>query len=232
MRVVLGILALLIVAALAGMAWLYSGAYPVAATRGHNAVTAWVLETAKRQSVRAHARGVPVPPLGDFGRVEEGARLFEAHCALCHGAPAIQRQPFASGMNPLPPNLADEVGHWTSAELHWIIRHGLRMTGMPAHGARLADDEIWSVVAFLNQLPTMDPERYRAIVTPDLPFPEERPGEETPAADDAPSDGDEMVPPAEEGEDEGTDGEPGDPPQPQLQPQTGAAPRPMRLMPD
>lgn len=242
MRVILGILAVLIVAALGGVVWLYSGAYPVAATERHTALGTWVLETAKRQSVRNHARGTAVPPLGDFRLVEEGARLFEGRCALCHGSPGSERQGFASAMNPAPPSLSDVVGRWTSAELHWITRHGLRMTGMPAwsmaQAGGLTDGEIWSVVALLNQLPTMDAERYRAIVAhvPSVPPPEERPGaEELPAEELQPTGESEdgMVPPTEEPIDED---EPGDPPQPQLQipqQQSGAnpGPRPMRLIP-
>lgn len=180
MRVVLGVLAFLILAALGGVAWLYSGAYPVAATEPHAALGKWVLETAKRQSVRAHARGIAIPSLGDYRQIEEGARLFEDHCALCHGAPGSKGHEFASAMNPAPPLLSDVVGNWTSAELFWIISNGLRMTGMPAWGSTHMDDgEIWSLVAFINQLPTMDAARYRAIVVPEPSAPTPEEGQQT-----------------------------------------------------
>lgn len=170
MRAVLGVLAILILLCLGGLAWLYSGAYPVAATQAHSSLVRWVLETAKRQSVRTHARGTAVPPLGDPDLVREGARLFGAHCALCHGAPGTEPQGFALTMNPMPPILTDAVRHWTSAELYWITLHGLRMTGMPAWGATHLgehdDDPIWALVAFMSQLPTMQAERYRSFVAP------------------------------------------------------------------
>lgn len=167
MRAVIGVLAILILLGLGGLAWLYSGAYPVAATEAHFSLVRWVLETAKRQSVRGHARGTAVPPLGDPDLVQDGARLFGDHCAMCHGAPGTEPQDFAKAMNPRPPVLTDAVRHWTSAELYWITRNGLRMTGMPAWGETHLgerDDDLWALVAFMSQLPTMASERYRTMI--------------------------------------------------------------------
>jgi mono/diheme cytochrome c family protein len=180
MRVVLGIVAVLILLLVGGMAAVYSGAINVAASDPHSPALRWLIATTMRQSVRAHAQDIAVPPLGDPILVEEGAKLFQSHCAMCHGAPGAEPQRFARAMRPEPPQLSDAVAEWTSSDLFWIIKHGLKMTGMPAWGATHVDAEIWSMVAFLNQLPTMEPQRYQAIVTPPAPpepepVPEEQP---------------------------------------------------------
>ena len=66
------------------------------------------------------------------------------------------------GLYPKPPNLA-EPRERQPAESFWIIKHGIKMSGMPAWGVTHDDDSIWGLVAFLQQLPTLDAEGYRAL---------------------------------------------------------------------
>lgn len=46
-----------------------------------------------------------------------------SECVLCHGAPGVERTEWEKGMRPMPPPLAEEATHWSSAELFWIVRH-------------------------------------------------------------------------------------------------------------
>ena len=64
------------------------------------------------------------------------------------------------GLNPEPPYLADTVGRWTAPELFWIVKNGIRMTGMPSFGGTHADAELKAAVAFIQRLPRMTPEQY------------------------------------------------------------------------
>ncbi|HSV30063.1 MAG TPA: cytochrome c, partial [Candidatus Omnitrophota bacterium] len=169
MRVLLGIVALLILAALGMAVWIYAGGYDASATARDPKAVEWITETARRQSVRVHARDIPVPQLADPILVEEGARTFAAHCTQCHAAPGMAPPRIAAAMQPSPPDLAQEVAEWTTPELFWIVRNGFKMTGMPAWGQILVDGEIWGVVAFLEQMPSMAPERYQQLVSPPPP---------------------------------------------------------------
>jgi mono/diheme cytochrome c family protein len=47
--------------------------------------------------------------------------------------------------------------------LFWIVKHGLKMTGMPAW-AEHSDEELWATVAFIKKLPGMTPEEYGKLV--------------------------------------------------------------------
>jgi hypothetical protein len=58
---------------------------------------------------------------------------------------------------------AEVVGHWRDAELYWIIKHGIKDTGMLALGPTHPEDALWAVTAFVRQLPTMTPEEYQAM---------------------------------------------------------------------
>src|SRR3546814_8967077 len=46
----------------------------------------------------------------------------------------------------------------------WVIKHGVKMSGMPAWGKSMSDEYIWNMAAFLQQLPDLDEEQYKALV--------------------------------------------------------------------
>jgi cytochrome c553 len=69
-------------------------------------------------------------------------------------------------MLPPPPSLATPLYPWTDQELFWIVRHGIKYTGMPAWPAVERTDEIWAMVAFIRQLANMDAASYRARALP------------------------------------------------------------------
>ena len=82
------------------------------------------------------------------------------NCSECHGAPGVEPSGFSQGLIPPPPILSEEVHEWDAAELFWITKHGVKMTGMPAFGHAHTDDEIWAMVAFLQHMPTISSEEY------------------------------------------------------------------------
>lgn len=144
------------------VAW--SGVINVAASRGHWAVTTWFLELGMRGSVRTHAASVTEPPrLDDMELVRLGAGHYAGGCAPCHGSPAEPRNPIYLRMLPEPTELSEAVPGWTSRQLFWIVKHGIKYSGMPAWVARQRDDEIWAVVAFLRTLPRSNPKQYREL---------------------------------------------------------------------
>lgn len=138
------------------------GLYDISATDQHLAPTYWAIDTASRQSVRLRARRIAVPPLDDPARIERGLALYRDHCASCHGAPGVAPEPFALGMTPAPANLVDTARRWSAAEIYWTVRNGFKMTGMPAWEFRMAEEDLWDVVAFVRALPSLAPAEYRA----------------------------------------------------------------------
>ncbi|HWT73072.1 MAG TPA: cytochrome c [Oxalicibacterium sp.] len=145
--------------ALAAYAFMMTGFYNIGATTQHWQPVYSFLETGMHQSVRLHARRIAVPPLDD-NMARAGARLYAAHCALCHGAPGVAPSGIGMSMQPVPGPLVDAKDKWRDRELYWIVRHGIKMSGMPAWEFRLADDELWQLVAFVRQMPDMTPADY------------------------------------------------------------------------
>lgn len=148
---------------LAGFLFAWSGLYSVAASRGHWAVTEAILTFGMRNSVKTHAYGTEVPPLDDKNLLALGAAHFHSGCAYCHGAPDLPASPVAQEMLPSPPDLSTSMREWHERELFWIIKNGIKYTGMPAWASQQRDDEIWALVAFLRILPGLDARAYREL---------------------------------------------------------------------
>ncbi len=146
----------------AAAALLYAGVYDISATDQHLAPTYWVLDTGMRRSVRQRAAEITVPELGQPGQIQRGLGLYRRHCVQCHGAPGVAPEPFALGMTPTPANLAHTAREWPAADVFWVVKEGVKMTGMPAWKFRMADEDIWAVVSFMRELPRLSPEDYRA----------------------------------------------------------------------
>lgn len=150
-----------------GVVVLYAGFYNVAATHQHLRATHWLLEIGLRESIERHARGITVPNLDDETLVERGRTLYAAHCVQCHGAPGVAPQPFALGLTPLPKNLAPIARERSAAELYWVVKSGIKMTGMPAWDFRFAEPDLWAVTAYVRRLPLVSPHEYAASAARD-----------------------------------------------------------------
>ena len=149
---------------LGGLAFIYSGVYDIGADSPHWGLVSRVFEIARIRSIQAHATGIAAPAgLDDQKAILMGTEHFADHCAVCHGAPGVPKGDIANGLYPQPPDLAITAKRYTEGELFWIIKHGIKMTGMP-FWADHSDDELWATVAFIKKLPGMTDQDYAQLV--------------------------------------------------------------------
>jgi mono/diheme cytochrome c family protein len=139
-----------------------AGLYDVGATSQHTRLVYALLEQTLRHSVRMRARAIDPPALDAPGLRERGLKCFDRHCTSCHGAPGRAPERHALALQPVPRPLIEAPFEWQPRELFWIARHGIRMSGMPAWQGRLADEDLWAIVAFLQELPLLTPAAYGA----------------------------------------------------------------------
>ena len=157
---VLGVVGLLVAA---------SGVVPIGARSGHWWITEWFLQFGKRRSVSTHTLFAEPPDLDRAWLVLKGAGHYESGCRPCHGAPDLDVPRVAQSMLPPPPPLTTIARRWDSAELAYIVRHGIKLTGMPAWPADGRDDEVHAVVSFLEAMDGMDAPQYRELVDGETP---------------------------------------------------------------
>jgi mono/diheme cytochrome c family protein len=166
--------AILLVAALLALAgaaaFVRLGLYDISATTPHTGPVYRLLEVTMRHSVAARAAGIEAPPLREPARLSLGAACYRVHCVQCHGGPGVAQDAVGKSLQPLPGPLVDAARRWTPPEIYWIVRHGIKMSGMPAWELRLTDAELWAVTAFVDQLAELSPQAYsRAVAEPGAP---------------------------------------------------------------
>lgn len=158
-----GVLGVIAVAGAIGLYVVYTGAYNIAATEEHASFTRWAFDTTFHNSIERRAADIAAPADLAPSAVAAGAAEYKSMCQHCHAGPGVERSDWASGMRPRPPHLTEAATHWEVEEVFWLVKHGAKMTGMPAFGPSHDDRTLWSIAAFVKQLPAMTPQEYAAL---------------------------------------------------------------------
>ena len=163
MKYLVGAAALFLLMAAVALGVVLTGGYDVAATTPHTAPVAWALDTTMENSVERQAEDIVAPAAFTPEQIREGFGDYDGMCVQCHGAPGVEQAEWAVGLYPSPPALSEAASHWEPGEVFWILRHGIRMSGMPALGPTHDDEALWAITAFAEQLPEMSAEEYAAL---------------------------------------------------------------------
>jgi mono/diheme cytochrome c family protein len=156
---VVGILAL---PASGGAIFIGSGAYYIGADDRHTKVVLAIIEQLRERSIGARTRTMDLRYVEDPVRIAAGAEHYAALCAGCHLAPGVTKSDISLGLYPHPPNLAQEDLR-DGRRAFWIIKHGIKMSAMPAWGKTLDDAAIWDVVSFVRKMPVMTSATYQQL---------------------------------------------------------------------
>ncbi len=153
---------------------MYSGIVDVAADEPHSDFVYWLLEETRENSIRKAAQAIEVPDLTDPELLLTGGVDYEYMCASCHLKPGQRESDMSLGLYPAPPNLSvshESHKHGTDEAVarknFWVIKHGIKASGMPAWGKTHDDQRIWAMTAFIKRLPTLTPEQYQILTAID-----------------------------------------------------------------
>jgi mono/diheme cytochrome c family protein len=158
----LTVAAALVVAAVTSGLFIVSGIYDIGADDHHTAVVSLALGTLRDRSIAVRAASLEAQVPDDAGRIAAGARSYAALCAGCHLSPGRSRSDLSRGLYPHPPNLSQQAPP-EARRAFWVIKHGIKMSAMPAWGSTLADPAIWDTVAFVRALPLMSQADYERL---------------------------------------------------------------------
>ena len=157
-----GIAATIALTAIGVVAFVGSGVYNIGADDYHTTVVLAAIQALRERSIAARADAIEVPRLEDPSKISAGAARYSALCVDCHLAPGVMKSDLRKGLYPHPPNLVQEDVR-DARRAFWTIKHGIKMSAMPAWGSTLNDEAIWDIVAFLRQMPRMSPETYQQL---------------------------------------------------------------------
>src|ERR1700685_4125065 len=153
----------LVVLALGGVAFIGSGVYNIGADDHHTKPVLAIIEQLRDRSIAARSKSIEAHYVEDPQRIALGAQRYAVLCVGCHLAPGVTKSDIRQGLYPHPPNLAQEELQ-QAQRAFWIVKHGIKMSAMPAWGKTLDDAQIWDIVAFVRKLPELSPETYREML--------------------------------------------------------------------
>jgi cytochrome c553 len=142
--------------------FIWSGMYNIGADDPHWAPTRVAIENLREHSIAARMGDVQMPNLDDPRRIASGAVNYSAMCTGCHLAPGVTQSEIRPGLYPTPPNLS-RLGSKDARRTFWIIKHGIKMSAMPAWGKTHTDEQMWNMTAFIRKMPGMTAEQYQAL---------------------------------------------------------------------
>ena len=160
MRIFLAVLITLLVQMLLFLGFIFSGIYNVAADKPDPPAIVWVLKTVRTNSIHPRADKVMIPAYVKDIPAYIGFSRFHTTCERCHGAPGVEQSGFAEGMYPRPPDLMKSVKNFSVKHIFWVIRNGIKTTGMPSFEKTLTDKELWTLAVSVKHLPVTSPQEY------------------------------------------------------------------------
>jgi mono/diheme cytochrome c family protein len=152
----------LAVTGVGGAAFIGFGIYNIGADDHHTKITLTIIEQLRERSIAARSKSIEAHYVEDPVRIAAGAQHYSALCVGCHLAPGVTQSEIRRGLYPHPPNLAQEELQ-QAQRAFWIIKHGIKMSAMPAWGKTLDDAAIWDTVAFIRKMPDMTSETYQQL---------------------------------------------------------------------
>lgn len=164
MKILLTVIIVVLVLAAAFGVYVNSGLYDVAADAAGTPFVDSLLIRVRERSIQRRVQGIKVPPLNDPQLVALGAAHYHEMCVECHLAPQVNRTEIREGLDPRPPDLVRIGAKIPPAVAFWVIKHGIRMTAMPAWGKTHDDHKIWAMVAFIRRLPNLSHAEYETLV--------------------------------------------------------------------
>lgn len=178
-KFILGLIIGLLLPLVGGYLFIKMGGMPMAASGAtplpmEEKVADMALTAATAKSIDKTS---PVP--ADETNLTQGAQVYVANCAFCHGLPGQHATSAAKGMFPLPPQFLNKDELMTDDPVgrsYWIISNGIRLTGMPGFTGMLSDTQIWQ----LSQL-IKNADKLPASAQAELAKPAEAPAAASPA---------------------------------------------------
>ena len=108
-------------------------------------------------STDRHASSLKNPIQPTDANLIAGVQLYKSSCAGCHGDPSRPQSPEAHAFYPPVPQFMQDAPDMPDNSNFYIIKHGIKWTGMPGWENKLSDDDIWKVTTFLSQMTKLPP---------------------------------------------------------------------------
>lgn len=159
-----GAITLAALALLAAVLFIWFGVFNISATEKHWGVTTKLLDVVRERSIETRSKDIHAPSMDAAVSLSKGAKNYAAMCAQCHLAPKMEPTELNLGLYPQPPLFYNSDEKRELASTYWIIKNGLKLTGMPAWGAFHTEQQLWELALFVTKLKGMNEGEYKELV--------------------------------------------------------------------
>ena len=164
-KVSLAVIGVVLSGALGAALFVESGFYNIGADDHHTKVVLALITQLRDRSIETRLGEIKPQLTATPAMIKSGAEHYAVLCVGCHLAPGVAKSDLRAGLYPHPPSLAQEDIQ-ESRRAFWIIKHGIKMSAMPAWSKTLDDAAIWAVVAFVRKMPSLTAEDYQQLAQP------------------------------------------------------------------
>jgi thiosulfate dehydrogenase len=154
---ILGIVVTLAVLILGGLGFGLLGFFPSNANAEPPKFERHVAMSAVDAFVERHAAHVNSPVVSTDQNLIDGMKIYTMNCAVCHGTMDLKPASLGNSFYPPPPQLILHPPDDPDWQTHFVVRNGIRYTGMPAWDKTLSDDDMWKVTIFLSHIGKLPP---------------------------------------------------------------------------
>ena len=146
--------ALIIVIVVAGAVVYMAMTFSMSALEQPGLIETFVATRVRDWSIsRAARRPLPAAPKQNEENISKGSAIYGMACATCHGQDGRNPTPIGKSMYPPVPNLrSPDIQRMSDRELFWIVKNGVRLSGMPGFANIEDDGQIWCVVYYVHSL--------------------------------------------------------------------------------
>jgi mono/diheme cytochrome c family protein len=152
-RIVMIVGLVVVIGLLAG--WIGFSSFNLAALPEPGGKETALATRAKHQLVaRASREGIPPRPKDRAVSAAQGDKVYAINCSLCHGEDGRATSPMGRWMYPRAADLSSpQTQSYSDEQLFWVVKNGIRLSGMPGFAKLETDEHIWNMVDHLRTLP-------------------------------------------------------------------------------
>ena len=163
----LGVLFASLVLVVGGLAYLRLGYAEVRADIPPGRWETAMMFSSVHASVRRRAPELPNPVSPTDENLIAGGKIYRNECAGCHGTPG--KPDSGNSLYPPIPQLPIAGTTYTEAQVFWVAKHGIRLSGMFANGLWDSDQKLWTVAAYIKRMNSLPAHVQQELAKPEPP---------------------------------------------------------------
>jgi thiosulfate dehydrogenase len=154
---IIGIVSTFLVLGFGGLVFALFGLMPTNADSSPPSLERHLATNALDASLNRRAPRLSDPVPSSDENLIAGMKIYTMNCAVCHGTLDNQPSPLEHSFYPPVPQLVLDPVDDPEWHTYYVVRNGIRYTGMPSWNHALSEQDMWKVTDFLSRVDKLPP---------------------------------------------------------------------------